>query len=100
MDLFVSGYGIKGTTSPKLVAEDAARDMLGMPPLSDLPRLYHNNGNNTFTDVSAAYGVDHVNFTMGCNFGDINSDGFLDFYLATGDPLYQALVPNKMYLNI
>jgi len=41
-----------------------------------------------------------VAFTMGCNFGDINTDGFLDFYLATGNPLFQALVPNKMYLNM
>jgi hypothetical protein len=37
---------------------------------------------------------------MGCNFGDINTDGFLDFYLGTGNPLYQSLVPNKMYLNM
>jgi len=45
-------------------------------------------------------GLNEVAYTMGCNFGDINTDGFLDFYLATGNPLYQALVPNKMYLNI
>jgi hypothetical protein len=37
---------------------------------------------------------------MGCNFGDINTDGFLDFYLATGNPFYQSIVPNKMYLNM
>jgi len=37
---------------------------------------------------------------MGCNFGDINTDGFLDFYLGTGNPLFEALVPNKMYLNM
>ena len=37
---------------------------------------------------------------MGSNFGDINSDGFLDFYLGTGNPLYQSIVPNKMYLNV
>jgi hypothetical protein len=27
-------------------------------------------------------------------------DGYLDFYLATGNPAYQSLVPNKMYLNV
>lgn len=36
---------------------------------------------------------------MGCNFGDLNNDGFLDFYLASGDPNYYSIVPNKMYLN-
>jgi len=100
LDLFVSGYGIKGSTSPKLIAEDAARDMLGMPPLSDLPRLYHNNGNNTFTDLSKEYGVDHVNFTMGCNFGDIDNDGWLDYYLGTGGPPFTSIVPNKFYHNL
>ena len=37
--------------------------------------------------------------TMGCNFGDLDSDGFLDFYLGTGYPGYEGLVPNLMYWN-
>lgn len=74
--------------------------MLGMPTLAELPRLYHNNGNNTFTDVSKTYGVDHVNYTMGCNFGDIDNDGWLDFYLGTGAPEFTSIVPNKFYHNI
>jgi len=96
-DLFVSGYGNGGYT---LVAEDAARDMLGMPPASDPPKLYHNNGNNTFTDVSHEYGVDHVAFTMGSNFGDIDNDGWLDYYLGTGAPPFTSIVPNKLYHNL
>lgn len=36
---------------------------------------------------------------MGCNFGDIDHDGFLDFYLGTGDTLYESLMPNQMYHN-
>lgn len=65
-----------------------------------LPKLNHNTGNGRFEEVGQSMGLNEVAFTMGCNFGDINSDGFLDFYLATGNPLYQSLVPNKMYLNI
>jgi hypothetical protein len=53
-----------------------------------------------FEEVGMQSGLKEVEFTMGCNFGDINVDGFLDFYLATGNPQYQSLVPNKMYLNI
>ena len=96
-DLFVSAYGTNHATP---VAEDAARDMLGLPPASDLPRLYHNNGNNTFTDVSKEYGVNHVNYTMGCNFGDIDNDGWLDYYLGTGAPPFTSIAPNKLYHNL
>ena len=96
-DIFVSGYDVKRFSE---VGGDAARDMLGMPALGELPRLYHNNGNNTFTDVSAAYGANHVNYAMGCNFGDIDNDGWLDYYLGTGAPAYSSIVPNKLYHNI
>ena len=63
-------------------------------------RLYHNNGNNTFTDVSTAHGVNHVNYAMGCNFGDIDNDGWPDYYLGTGAPEFTTIVPNKLYHNI
>lgn len=97
LDLFVSGYDTRRFSQ---VGGDAARDMLGMSPLGELPRLYHNNGNNTFTDVSTAYGVNHVNYAMGCNFGDIDNDGWLDYYLGTGAPEYTSIVPNKFYRNV
>ncbi len=97
LDLFVSGYDTKRFSQ---VGGDAARDMLGMPALGELPRLYHNNGNNTFTDVSKAYGVNHVNYAMGCNFGDIDNDGWPDYYLGTGAPEYTSIVPNKLYRNL
>jgi FG-GAP-like repeat/ASPIC and UnbV len=96
-DIFVSGYDTKRFS---FVAEDAARDMLGMPALGELPRLYHNNGNNTFTDVSVAYNANHVNYAMGCNFGDIDNDGWLDYYLGTGAPEYTSIIPNKLYRNV
>jgi hypothetical protein len=64
------------------------------------PKLYANRGNMKFDEVGLSMGLNEVAFTMGCNFGDINADGFLDFYLATGNPNYQALVPNKVYLNM
>ena len=36
---------------------------------------------------------------MGCNYGDLDNDGFLDFYLGTGEPNLKSVVPNKMYWN-
>ena len=36
---------------------------------------------------------------MGANFGDLDNDGFLDFYLGTGDTELRSLMPNRMFRN-
>lgn len=36
---------------------------------------------------------------MGSNFGDLDNDGFLDFYLGTGEPDLATIVPNRMFRN-
>ena len=36
---------------------------------------------------------------MGLNFGDLDNDGWLDFYLGTGNPDFSTLVPNRMFRN-
>jgi hypothetical protein len=94
-DLFTSAFSNEGTPSYHWMMSK-----MGKADPDMLPRLYHNKGNQTFEEVGLAMGLNEVTFTMGCNFGDINTDGFLDFYLGTGNPLYQSLVPNKMYLNM
>ena len=37
---------------------------------------------------------------MGCNFADIDNDGYPDFYLGTGWLSYSSLVPNLMFKNV
>ena len=37
--------------------------------------------------------------TMGLNFGDLDNDGWLDFYLGTGNPDLGSLIPNRMFRN-
>ena len=45
-------------------------------------RLYHNNGDGTFTNVMPE-AVPHTTwFSMGADFGDVNSDGLMDFFIA------------------
>lgn len=92
LDLFVSGYGINN-------AGDIAADYLGLPTQAERARLYHNNRDGTFTDVTKAARLYKVLHTMGSNFGDLDNDGLLDFYLGTGDPDLGTVIPNRMFRN-
>ena len=95
-DIFVSGFDFRQFET---AAGEVAKDYLKQPVSAELPRLYQNNGDGTFTEVSKKAGVDKVLFTMGCNFGDLDNDGYPDFYAATGTPDFRALIPNRMFLN-
>jgi len=44
--------------------------------------------------------VNRVDYAMGCNFGDIDNDGWLDYYLGTGAPSFTSIVPNRLYHNL
>src|SRR6185503_4441884 len=74
-------------------------DLLGGQSTAELACLYQNDGKGGFREVSKEMGLTDINVTMGANFGDLDNDGFLDFYLGTGFPDYEALVPNRMYWN-
>jgi len=59
----------------------------------DSPRsaLYRNNGDGTFTDVTAGSGLDHSGWGMGVCVGDYDNDGFDDLYVTYygGNVLYR-----------
>jgi hypothetical protein len=65
----------------------------------ELMCLYRGSGPGAFEDVSRDRNLRYPAQPMGANFGDLNNDGFLDFYLATGDVRYSELRPNVMFLN-
>ena len=44
-------------------------------------KLYHNNGNGTFTDVTARAGLDIEIYGMGVAVGDYDNDGWDDLYI-------------------
>jgi hypothetical protein len=92
-DIFVTGYSAS--------LPDIVREYLGQKDQAkgERPRLYRNNRDGTFTDVSHEVGLDQLLLTMGANFGDLDNDGWLDFYLGTGDPRLTTLVPNRMFRN-
>jgi len=93
-DLFVSTYDYDGAP------DDIIREYLGSPikPLS-YSCLYKNNGDGTFSNVAEEVGLNKVLFTMGCNFGDLDNDGFLDFFVGTGAPDLRNVFPNRMFRN-
>ena len=64
------------------------------------PRLYRNLGSEGFRDVTREVGLDRAMAPMGANFGDIDNDGYLDFYLGTGDMSYSGLDFNLMFKNV
>jgi len=88
----VSGYNIDHVG-------DIAADYLGLPSGSERARLYRNNRNGTFSDVTQAAKLYKVLLTMGSNFGDLDNDGFPDMYLGTGNPDLVTIVPNRMFRN-
>lgn len=93
LDLFVAAYAGG-------IAEVAAH--LLQQPLdraATLPRLFVSDAQHRFTNQAEAYGLVQPTHPMGANFGDLDGDGFVDFYLGTGWPELHELMPNKLYHN-
>ena len=91
LDLFAAGF--KGDVG------DVAAAYLGLPHDAQTPRLYRNNGDGTFADVTREAGLDEPLIAMGSNYGDLDNDGYLDCYIGTGDPYMATVVPNRMFRN-
>ncbi len=79
--------------------DEVVRGMQGQPHSSPSSKLYRNDQGKRFIDVTQESGVDMVFLTMGSNFADFDNDGFLDFYLGTGEPNFATLIPNRMFHN-
>lgn len=95
-DLFVSGYDMRYF---QRVAHAVAAEYLGASTQAETPRVYRNDGDGTFTEVSEELNLDKVLFTMGSNYGDLDNDGYQDFYVGTGSPEFSSIVPNRMFYN-
>jgi hypothetical protein len=76
-----------------------ARYYLGRSIEKGTPRVFRGTPEGRFIDVTRELGLDEPTLVMGCNFGDLDNDGWLDMYLGTGSPDYKMIIPNKLYLN-
>ena len=91
-DILVFGYGWH-------YLRNVVADYMRLPHGGELPRLYRNNRDGTFADVTKSARLDTMILAMGCNFGDLDNDGFPDFYAGTGEPSVKCLIPNRMFRN-
>ncbi len=80
--------------------EQVIRSHLNMPHEGVTCRLYRNVKGQRFEDVSEAVGLNKAMAPMGCNFVDVDNDGFLDIYLGTGTPQYSMLTPHRLFKNM
>ena len=93
LDIFVADFELSGNTT-----QEVTKYYLGLPTESR-PSLYKNLGDGHFQDVGLKLGLDRPTFSMGSDFGDMDNDGYLDVYLGTGAPNFEAIYPNLMYRN-
>ena len=91
-DLYVTAYMTD--------VADLAAASLDMPFETELPLLYRGDGQGGFEEISRQRNLDRPAAPMGSNFGDLDNDGYLDFYLGTGTPDYHDLMPNLMYRSL
>jgi len=91
LDIFAASYfgDITLTTAAALGMTSAFQPMV----------LYRGDGGGRFDNVASSRRLTSAHLPMGANFGDLDNDGYLDFYMGTGDPNYMNLMPSVMYWN-
>jgi hypothetical protein len=92
LDIFATCYDLS--------LEGVVKGLLGQPHSQLSNRLFHNVNGQYFEDKTKEAGLDMLFESMGCNFGDLDNDGFLDFYLGTGDTDLSGLMPNRLFKSV
>ena len=97
LDLFVSNYcKWEVNKDPFCGPNPNVRTYCHPKNYAPLPNtLYHNNGDGTFTDLSAAAGISQIRGKgMGVAFADYDHDGFMDVFVANDN------APNMLFHNL
>ena len=96
LDLFVANYLGFSVASNKVCHDPlGARDYCSPRAYRPVPdRLYRNEGNGRFTDVTAEAGITKADGAgLGVATGDYNGDGWIDLYVAND------ATPNQLWIN-
>jgi enediyne biosynthesis protein E4 len=97
LDLFVSSFVFYDKSQNPLCTDATLQRRYYCVPRLFKPmpsRLYRNNGNGTFTDISRESGIaDHPGKSFGAVATDVNNDGLLDLFVANDT------MPNFLFVN-
>jgi enediyne biosynthesis protein E4 len=79
-DGFLDLYVLNNTINKRM--DTHYRDKITDGSAANNDRLYHNNGDGTFTDVTIKAGIVFEGFGLGLAIGDVNKDGYPDIYVS------------------
>ncbi len=88
-DLFIGNHPLKRSESFAYHLQQ-----WNNPKIETSSKLYHNNGNGTFTDVTEKSGLLSYGWTLGVVAADLNQDNWTDLYVAVDHN-----EPDRYYLN-
>ncbi len=97
LDVYIINRPLDFSTNGKVYVEDVNGVMQRVnKPTDDFEsdRLFRNNGDLTFTDVSQQSGIYNRAFSLSVNVLDVNEDGLPDIYVAN-----DYLEPDHLYIN-
>ncbi|MFT7161196.1 MAG: hypothetical protein ACI9GZ_002376 [Bacteroidia bacterium] len=88
LDMYLVNHSIRFFSS-----QQELFGLKGKPSVDEADKLYRNNGNGTFEEVSKKSGINHFGFGLSASISDFNNDGLSDIYVANDffepDYLYQ-----------
>ncbi|MEM1407190.1 MAG: CRTAC1 family protein, partial [Bacteroidota bacterium] len=96
-DSYLDIYVINYIENPGFIFDEDG-NITGFDHDCDANFLYINQGDLTFNEEAAVYGVDNIGCGLAVAATDVNSDGHCDLYIA--NDFGEWILPNEAYLNL
>ncbi len=89
LDLYLVNHSVKFFASQEQLFASRKN-----PDPFEADKLYRNNNDGSFTDISKDAGINHFAFGLSASVGDLNRDGLPDLYVAS-----DFFEPDFLYIN-